>query len=250
VIGTTTSTANAFDSLPSARCFTYTAGAAAVVATVGADHSISQRFYRARPTTNPINSSASIYGGPATPTQNESRNRAAASLREAGLGASPHASPATTEWSDSPNNRAWTAREKIKAATCVSFSPDGKFLAVGEVSCDHAVKPRTAFANICTDWVQTSCTHLLQHCRCTIRHTSDCPRRALLWGELRSLQSRFALPCKHRDSTRWLPVCLEHQSSHRRCYPSLQQQVCQQHQPHDMDGQQTHYVGLLFDTQY
>ena len=133
VIGTTTRTANAFDSLPSARCFAYTAGTAAVVATVDAQHNISQRFYRARPTTNPINSSSSIYGGPSTPTQNESRNRAAASLREVSVGASPLASPALNDWNDSPNNRAWTAREKIKAATCVSFSPDGKFLAAGEV---------------------------------------------------------------------------------------------------------------------
>lgn len=153
VIGTTASTANAFDSLPTARCFAYTAGAAAVIATVGPEHHISQRFFRARPTTNPINSSASVYGGPATPTQNESRNRAAASLREAGFGASPHASPATNDWSDSPNNRAWTARERIKAATCVSFSPDGKFLAVGEVSRGHAVIHRTAFANSCTDGI-------------------------------------------------------------------------------------------------
>lgn len=134
VIGTTASTANAFDSLITARYFAYTAGTAAVVATVDEQHNISQRFYRARPTTSPINSSSSVYGGPATPTQNESRNRAAASLRDAGLGASPHASSAVNDWSDSPNNRAWTAREKIKAATCVSFSPDGKFLAVGEVS--------------------------------------------------------------------------------------------------------------------
>lgn len=133
VIGTTTRTANAFDSLPSARCFAYTAGTAAVVATVDAQHSVTQRFYRARPTTNPINSSSSIYGGPSTPTQNESRNRAAASLRDVSVGAPPLAPSALNEWNDSPNNRAWTAREKIKAATCVSFSPDGKFLAVGEV---------------------------------------------------------------------------------------------------------------------
>lgn len=134
VIGTTASNANAFDSLPNARLFAYTAGTAAVVATIDEQHAVSQRFYRARPTTSPINSSSSVYGGPATPTQNESRNRAAASIRDAGLGASPHAAPAVSDWNDSPNNRAWTAREKIKAATCLGFSPDGKFLAVGEVS--------------------------------------------------------------------------------------------------------------------
>jgi hypothetical protein len=137
VVGTTASSANAFDSLPSARCFAYTAGAAAVIATVDDQHQVSQRFYRARPTTNPINASASIYGGPSTPTQNESRNRAAASLRDAGYGASPLASPALPDWADSPSSKAWTTKEKIKAATCVNFSPDGKYLAVGEVG--HAV---------------------------------------------------------------------------------------------------------------
>jgi hypothetical protein len=139
VIGTTTTSANAFDSLPSGRCFAYTAGAAAVIASVDEQHNVSQRFYRARPTTNPLNPSSSIYGGPSTPTQNESRNRTAASLRDAGFGASPLASPAANDWADSPSNRAWTTKEKIKAATCVSFSPDGKYLAVGEVCAQEPV---------------------------------------------------------------------------------------------------------------
>ncbi|KAF1929481.1 WD domain-containing protein [Didymella exigua CBS 183.55] len=160
VIGTTARTANAFDSLPSARCFAYTAGTAAVVATVDDQHTISQRFYRARPTTNPVNSSSSIYGGPSTPTQNESRNRAAASLRDVSLGASPLASPALNDWSDSPNNRAWTAREKIKAATCVSFSPDGRFLAVGETG----YKPRVLiFSNASDAPSDTPLTSLIEH---------------------------------------------------------------------------------------
>ncbi|KAJ4335242.1 hypothetical protein N0V87_006283 [Didymella glomerata] len=160
VIGTTTRTANAFDSLPSTRCFAYTAGTAAVVATVDDQHNVSQRFYRARPTTNPINSSSSIYGGPSTPTQNESRNRAAASLRDVSIGASPLASPALNDWNDSPNNRAWTAREKIKAATCVSFSPDGKFLAVGETG----YKPRVLiFSNSSDAPSDTPLTSLIEH---------------------------------------------------------------------------------------
>ncbi len=133
VIGTTTNSANAFDSLSSGRCFAYTAGAAAVIASVDEEHKVTQRFYRARPTTIPLNPSSSIYGGPSTPTQNESRNRVAASLRDAGFGASPLASPAANDWQESPTGKAWTMKEKIKAATCVSFSPDGRFLAVGEV---------------------------------------------------------------------------------------------------------------------
>ncbi|KAF2848814.1 WD repeat protein-like protein [Plenodomus tracheiphilus IPT5] len=147
VIGTTTSSANAFDSLATGRCFAYTAGAAAVIASIDEEHAVSQRFYRARPTTNPINPSASIYGGPSTPTQNESRNRTAASLRDAGFGVSPVASPATNDWPDSPSSRAWTMKEKIKAATCVSFSPDGKFLAVGETG----YKPRVLIFSTARD---------------------------------------------------------------------------------------------------
>jgi hypothetical protein len=132
VIGATIGSANAFDSLPSGHCFAFTAGAAAVIATVEDGHIVSQRFYRARPATTPLNPSSSVYGGPSTPSQNESRSRAAAALRDGGLGGSPLASPAT-DWSESPSNKAWSAKERIKAATCLSFSPDGKFLAVGEV---------------------------------------------------------------------------------------------------------------------
>lgn len=132
VIGTTSSSANAFDSLTSGRSFAFTAGAAAVVATVEDGRVVSQRFYRARPSANPLNPSGSVYGGPSTPMQNESRSRLGSSLRDAGIGATPLASPAT-DWSDSPQSKTWSTRERIKAATCISFSPDGKFLAVGEV---------------------------------------------------------------------------------------------------------------------
>jgi hypothetical protein len=132
VIGTTTNSANAFDGLSSGCCFAFTAGAAAVVATVEDGRIASQRFYRARPAANPLNPSASVYGGPSTPTQNESRSRTAASLREAGIGASPLASPAN-DWTESPGSKTWSGRERIKAAACISFSPDGKLLAVGEV---------------------------------------------------------------------------------------------------------------------
>jgi len=146
VIGTTANSANAFDTLPSNRAFAFTAGAAAVFATVNDQHHVSQRFYRARPTANPINPSVSVYGGPSTPTQNESRNRTAVTLRDAGLGGSPLASPAI-DWSDSPGNKNWNVRDRIKAATCVSFSPNGKLLAVGETG----YKPRVLIFSTSAD---------------------------------------------------------------------------------------------------
>ncbi|KAL5413578.1 hypothetical protein PMIN04_009377 [Paraphaeosphaeria minitans] len=146
VIGTSASSANSFDSLPDASSFAFCAGAAAVLATVHDDQHVSQRFYRARPTANPINPSSSVYGGPSTPMQNESRNRTAASLRESGIGASPLGSPAL-DWSASPGGTSWSARDRIKAATCVAFSPDGKYLAVGETG--H--KPRVLMFSTAPD---------------------------------------------------------------------------------------------------
>ncbi|KAK3061439.1 hypothetical protein LTS18_006276, partial [Coniosporium uncinatum] len=132
VIGSTITSANAFDVIPSARAIAFTAGAAAVIATFDDELHVTQRFYRARPTAVPLNTSPAIYG-PSTPTQSsvDARSRTAASLQQAGIGASPFASPGG-EWTDSPNGKSWSARERVKAATCVSFSPDGKFLAVGE----------------------------------------------------------------------------------------------------------------------
>jgi hypothetical protein len=128
VIGCST---NAFDNHPPSRSFAYTAGAAAVVVTLDDDLHVTQRFFRARPNAPTLTTAAvGAHHTPSTP-QNESRVRAAASLREAGIGYSP--SPAASTFGDdSPGGKTWTARERIKAATCLSFSPDGKWLAVGE----------------------------------------------------------------------------------------------------------------------
>jgi len=131
VIGCSTT---AFDSHPPSRSFAYTAGAAAVVVQLDDDLQITQRFFRARPNAPTLTSTVSSYA-PSTPGNysQETRNRTAASLRDAGIGNiySNNASPFSGE--DSPSSRTWTARERIKAATCLSFSPDGKWIAVGEV---------------------------------------------------------------------------------------------------------------------
>lgn len=98
-----------------------------VVDVQGSD--FSQRFYRARPTAVPVFSVAPIPQASSSPTgtprANDARNRSLRSTREPSYG-SPDC------WSDSPSSKTWTSRERIKAATCLSLSRDGKFLAVGE----------------------------------------------------------------------------------------------------------------------
>lgn len=133
IIGTTVSSPTGFDSLPNGNIFAYVAGAAVVVVQLEEDSQYSQRFFRAHPTAVPV-----IPGATATPstpinTANDSRNRTGASLRESAIGFSP-STPTTSRavWSDSPLSKTWTSRERIKAATCLSISRDGRFLAVGE----------------------------------------------------------------------------------------------------------------------
>jgi hypothetical protein len=135
IIGTTVSSPTAFDSLSSSRIFAYTAGAAAVVVNADETPSFSQRFFRARPTAVPLNSVSIASGTPSTPSNlpNDGRNRSIANLREAAGSYSPSTPHTSLDWGDSPSSKTWTSRERIKAATCLSISRDGRFLAVGEV---------------------------------------------------------------------------------------------------------------------
>ncbi|CAK7565938.1 MAG: hypothetical protein SEPTF4163_003868 [Sporothrix epigloea] len=128
VVGSTCSSPTGFDTVNS--CFAYTAGGAVVVVDVHGDQ-YRQRFYRARPTAVPVYSVSPVPNGPSTPNStpkaNDSRNRLAISTshRESSFG--------LTDWAESPTSgKTWTQRERIKSATCLSLSRDGRFLAVGE----------------------------------------------------------------------------------------------------------------------
>ncbi|KAJ2905229.1 hypothetical protein MKZ38_005931 [Zalerion maritima] len=136
VIGTTCSSPTGFDTVQSS--FAYIAGGAVVVVDVEGDH-YSQRFYRARPTAVPVYSLSLQNYNTATPTStpkaNDSRNRVAPSLRD---------SYSYHDWSDSPTSKTWTSRERIKAATCLALSSDGRFLAVGETG----YSPRVLIFNL------------------------------------------------------------------------------------------------------
>lgn len=135
IIGTTVSSPTAFDSLSSSRIFAYTAGAAAVVVNVDDTSKYSQRFFRARPTAVPLNHATATTFSPSTPTNtaNDSRNRVVTTLRDTAVPYSPSTPHTSLEWGDSSASKTWISRERIKAATCLSISQDGRFLAVGEV---------------------------------------------------------------------------------------------------------------------
>ena len=135
IIGTTVSSPTAFDCLSSSRIFAYTAGAAAVVVNVDDTTKYSQRFFRARPTAIPQNATTNSFYAPSTPTHtaNDGRNRAIANLRDSAVPYSPSTPHSSLEGGESPSSKTWSSRERIKAATCLSISNDGRFLAVGEV---------------------------------------------------------------------------------------------------------------------
>lgn len=137
VIGTTTSTSHGFDALPGAGKFAYIAGAAAVVATVHDDLTVTQRFYRANPSAPSGGRDGAYPGGfPLSPTPNETRHRNVGGLREHTHTGSPLGSVAR-DWADSPG-KTTSAKDRVKAATSVALSPNGKWLAVGETG----YKPR------------------------------------------------------------------------------------------------------------
>ncbi|KAI0472377.1 WD domain-containing protein [Xylaria cf. heliscus] len=122
VIGTTCVSPTGFDAVQSS--FAYIAGGAVVVVDMNGD-SYGQRFFRARPTATPTYSTSALphsTSSPSTPKANDSRNRT--SLRDSAY--------SSNDWAESPSSKTWTSRERIKAATCLALSKEGRFLAVGE----------------------------------------------------------------------------------------------------------------------
>ncbi|KAK8039253.1 hypothetical protein PG993_007664 [Apiospora rasikravindrae] len=126
VVGTTCALPTGFDTAQSS--FAYIAGGAVVVADIGSQD-YTQRFFRARPNAVPIYNTPALPYSPTnpntnTPKANDSRNRLPIPQRDSSFGA--------VDWSDSASSKSWTSRERIKAATCLALSRDGRFLAVGE----------------------------------------------------------------------------------------------------------------------
>ena len=129
VIGTTTNTPNAFDSIAARHVFAHCAGPAAIVCEVDEDLNVTQRLFRARPNASPVNSTASFYN-PSTPPSTPTRNRRGSPFKDTGYtnGAGPLESAYVSE---SPSNS--RVRNSVREATCLSLSRQGNLLAVGEV---------------------------------------------------------------------------------------------------------------------
>ena len=65
-------------------------------------------------------------------------------MRDQGIGGSSPLGTPGRDWSDSPGGKSATAKDRVKAATSVALSPNGKWLAVGETG----YKPRVlVFSN-------------------------------------------------------------------------------------------------------
>ena len=123
VLGTTTCSTSGFDCLRTASCFATCAGSAVVLHYLDENYNITQKFFRAKPSAVTDTATA-----PSTP---ETRNRQVASLRTSILPARGISSPSNDVTSLSGKG---SVRPRNRAATCVALSPDGKLLAVGEVS--------------------------------------------------------------------------------------------------------------------
>lgn len=125
VIGTTTRNPGGLSTCPPNNTFAYCAGSVAVLAQMSESSTISHRYYRARPAATAVNQSSSFYS---TPTSTPTRKRPALiTPRKEQENITPG-----RNLPEDDNAKTWTARERIKSVTCVSLSPNGRMLAVGE----------------------------------------------------------------------------------------------------------------------
>lgn len=141
VIGTTTTSSTGFDCLSQAKSFALCAGSVVVLAQLDEDLKATQRYFRAVPTAVPVNAPTSFYNQGTPP----GRSRPAGSLRDGIYGSASTGSP-RRETTDSPGKG--MVHQRMKAATCLSLSPDATLLAVGEVW-KHEWAYRQSRTNLC-----------------------------------------------------------------------------------------------------
>ena len=132
VIGTTTTSTNGFGSDHESCSFAVCAGPAVVLSQLDENLNVIQRFFRARPDVWPINATPSFYNSPASQGTSEFRSRFASSLRDKGYGRTTAVDTIGVSCWESPGRS--KASKRTRYASCVSLSPGGKLLAIGEVS--------------------------------------------------------------------------------------------------------------------
>jgi WD40 repeat protein len=131
IIGTTTTSSRGLACHYDSSTFAYCAGSAAVLAKVDGGGEISYRFFRAQPTALPIHPCVSVYN-PTSPTAlSENRRRTILPFKHGTDDRFSNNSPRRI-WGDEGSSKTWSARERVKAVSCVDLSPNGRFLAVGE----------------------------------------------------------------------------------------------------------------------
>lgn len=129
VIGTSTISSNGFATYEAGRQFAFCAGSTTVLAELDDKLNVSQRFFRARTSvpgsssSNPSTSHVPLAGAHNRPRAHSGSSRTTP-IRNGSFGASDPVggSPAST------------ARERVKSVTSVALSPNGRFIAAGEVS--------------------------------------------------------------------------------------------------------------------
>ncbi|KAF3914428.1 hypothetical protein ABW21_db0209915 [Orbilia brochopaga] len=144
MIGTTTSSPSGLASHAPTGSIAFCTGAAVCVVKVDDNLQIQSRYFlRARPSAGAQATTGGSSSVPSTPEANVSSSRIRSSItaRDSGIGFSPireFESPGKGE------DGKWSVRDRVKAATTVSFSPDGRYIAVGETG--H--NPRVLIYNI------------------------------------------------------------------------------------------------------
>ena len=136
VIGTTTDSANAFDSLPEHHTIAYCAGSATVLAQVDEHLNLTQRLFRVRPNASPVNVIPPFYN-PATPPSTPGKSRYGSHSKDGGCETIYHNSQ--DYHSKSPSQTKATNRNR--QTSCVSLSRG--VMAVGEVN-----RPAPRFATV------------------------------------------------------------------------------------------------------
>ncbi len=131
VIGTTTGSANAFDSDHESHSFAVCAGSTVVLSQIDEDLNITQRFFRARPDVWPTSATCSFYSSPVAQSTSDSRSRSASSMKDGGHGQASGGITVGNYSVESPGRG--KASKRTRDMTCVSLSPGAKLLAVGEV---------------------------------------------------------------------------------------------------------------------